>query len=102
MQPARCRAAAIHLTSLKEAIMTMTTTLGIGLDSVPPLAEIHTASELQTLPVGSRILAPYPGQPGRGDILVRHNDGLWHRDVFAPIASHELTAFPVRVIGSLD
>ncbi|WP_223693681.1 hypothetical protein [Leifsonia poae] len=78
--------------------MTMTTTLGIGFDSVPPIAEAHTAAELDALPAGSRILAPYPDQPGRGDILVRHNDGLWHRDVFAPISSDALTAFPVRIL----
>ncbi|MFF1635216.1 hypothetical protein [Leifsonia sp. NPDC058248] len=78
--------------------MTMTNTLGIAFDSMPPIAEAHTTSELELLPAGSRILAPYPGQPGRGDILVRHNDGLWHRDVFDPIPSTAFTAFPVRIL----
>lgn len=79
--------------------MSTTTTLGIRFDSIDPIAEAWTPSDLDSLPAGSRILAPYPEHDGRGDILVRHNDGLWHRDLFAPIPSSALTAFPIRVLG---
>lgn len=79
--------------------MMNTATLGIRFDSLDPVAEAWTPSELDALPAGSRILAPYPEQDGRGDILVRHNDGLWHRDLFAPIPSDALVAFPIRILS---
>lgn len=79
--------------------MMNTTTLGIRFDSLDPVAEARTPADLDALPAGSRILAPYPEQDGRGDILVRHNDGLWHRDLFAPIPSDALTAFPIRILA---
>jgi hypothetical protein len=75
-----------------------TSTLGIRFDSVESLAVAHNTAAVQALPVGTRILAPYPEQSRRGDILTRRKDGLWHREVFAPIHSTALTAFPVRIL----